>query len=52
MKPSHLYAPLYFIGGVVLWEFLRDPLGLPQFILPTPSEIVSALQEQYGFLLG
>lgn len=51
MTLNRLYSPIFFIACGLLWEFLRDPLRLPPFILPTPSEIASALHQQYSFLL-
>jgi hypothetical protein len=37
-----------FIGGIVAWELLVGAVGLKAFILPKPSAILAALQENWG----
>lgn len=46
-----LYVFAYFVVSLLIWEVLRDPLGFPSFILPTPSETFAALRFQHKFLL-
>jgi NitT/TauT family transport system permease protein len=49
---NRIYTLIFFLVCGLLWEFLRDPLRLPPYVLPKPSEIASALHQQYGFLLA
>ena len=44
------YAPAVavFLAGIVLWELVVGALNLQAFILPKPSAIVAALQENWG----
>jgi len=44
------YAPALavFLAGIVLWELVVGALNLQAFILPRPSAIVAALQENWG----
>ena len=41
------YAPavLVFVGGIVAWELIVGALNLQKFILPKPTAIVAALNE-------
>jgi NitT/TauT family transport system permease protein len=41
------YAPavLVFVGGIVLWEVVVSALNLQKFILPKPTAIIAALNE-------
>src|SRR5262249_31355979 len=48
---NRIYPTAIFLICGLLWGFLRDPVGLPAYILPTPSEIASALFRLREYLL-
>jgi NitT/TauT family transport system permease protein len=44
----YLPAVAVFLAGILLWEVVVGALNLQAFILPKPSAIVAALQENWG----
>jgi NitT/TauT family transport system permease protein len=50
LRTARYYVPAIavFFAGIVLWELIVGALQLQAFILPRPSAIVAALQENWG----
>jgi len=50
LRAAWFYLPalVVFIGVIVAWELLVGAVGLKAFILPKPSAILAALQENWG----
>jgi NitT/TauT family transport system permease protein len=50
LRTARYYIPAVavFLGGIVLWELLVGAANLQAFILPQPSAILAALQENWG----
>jgi len=50
LRVIRYYAPAVavFLAGIVLWELVVGALNLQAFILPKPSAIVAALQENWA----
>ncbi|MEU5464202.1 ABC transporter permease [Streptomyces althioticus] len=44
--PEWILVPAVFVTVVLLWEFLVPALGIDEYILPVPSQIVDALGTQ------
>jgi NitT/TauT family transport system permease protein len=44
----YLPAVAVFLGGIIAWEVIVGAANLQAFILPKPSAIVAALQENWG----
>jgi NitT/TauT family transport system permease protein len=49
-RTARYYVPaiVVFLAGIVGWELIVGALNLQAFILPKPSAIVAALQENWG----
>ena len=43
-------AAVVLLGGVALWQVLVDALNIQKFILPKPTEIISALKQNWSTL--
>jgi NitT/TauT family transport system permease protein len=50
LRTARYYVPAIavFFAGIALWELIVGALQLQAFILPRPSAIVAALQENWG----
>lgn len=46
------YPTITSIAAIVLWEVLSRPLGIPEYILPKPSQIIETVVANYPSLLG
>lgn len=45
-RPELVLVPAVFVVVVLLWEFAVQPLGIDDYVLPRPTQIVSALATQ------
>jgi len=45
-------AAAVLVGGIVAWQGLVTALDIQRFLLPKPTEILSALRENWSFLRG
>ncbi|MGH2658630.1 MAG: ABC transporter permease, partial [Actinomycetota bacterium] len=45
-------AAVVLIGGIAAWQGLVTALDIQRFLLPKPTEIASALRENWNFLWG
>ena len=50
LRSARYYVPAVavFLAGILLWEVIVGALNLQAFILPKPSAILAALQENWG----
>ena len=50
LRTARYYVPAVavFLAGIVLWEVVVGAMNLQAFILPKPSAIIAALQENWG----
>ena len=50
LRTARYYVPAVavFLAGIVLWEVVVGAMNLQAFILPKPSAILAALQENWG----
>jgi NitT/TauT family transport system permease protein len=50
LRSARYYIPAValFLAGIVLWEVIVGAANLQAFILPKPSSIIAALQENWG----
>ena len=50
LRSARYYLPAVavFLAGILLWEVIVGALNLQAFILPKPSAIIAALQENWG----
>jgi NitT/TauT family transport system permease protein len=50
LRTARYYIPAVavFLAGILLWEVVVGAMNLQAFILPRPSAIVAALQENWG----
>jgi NitT/TauT family transport system permease protein len=50
LRTARYYIPAVavFLAGILLWEVVVGAMNLQAFILPKPSAIVAALQENWG----
>ena len=49
---GYLPASFVLVAGIGLWQGLVTVLHIQKFLLPKPTEIISALQENWRFLRG
>jgi NitT/TauT family transport system permease protein len=47
-RPEIISIPLFFVVVVLVWQFGANALGIPPYVLPTPSKIISVLFGQFG----
>lgn len=47
-RPELLTIPLFFVVVVAAWQAIVGILGVPSYILPSPSMIADALWRQFG----
>lgn len=45
---QYLPAIVVFVGALVVFEFVLDPLGIRSFLIPRPSAILAALQANWA----
>ncbi|MEV4375575.1 ABC transporter permease [Streptosporangium sp. NPDC049644] len=45
-RPELIMVPGVFVIAVLAWEFLVQPLGIDEYVLPRPSQIVASLTTQ------
>ncbi|MET8047923.1 MULTISPECIES: ABC transporter permease [unclassified Streptosporangium] len=45
-RPELIMVPGVFVTAVLAWEFLVQPLGIDDYVLPRPSQIVASLVTQ------
>ena len=53
MKPEDVAAPLALLFAVMLtWQLVVTGLAVPEFLVPAPTDVLSAAQEHAGALLA
>lgn len=45
-RPELVLVPAVFVVVMIAWEFLLEPLGVEEFVLPRPTQIVASLAGQ------
>jgi NitT/TauT family transport system permease protein len=47
-RPQIVLVPAVFVVVVLFWQFAVGPLGVEEYILPVPTQIVDSLWQQLG----
>lgn len=52
-RQAHIILPVFGILSIVLvWQFLLPVSGVPPYIVPTPTQIISVFQKQWPLLMS